>query len=171
MKKTTWTYTEKELRNALKMPKSSTGKGYKKKNRIRWTAKEEKYLMSNIADLGIETVSINLKRSPIAVRSKFLRLSGLIDKKGRMTTSLKDNPINKLIPVIPENKMSKKAEVTVEEPVKVVTKVKEKSQTKKVQEVKNNAETKKVDRTSIIALVFSLLSLGLSALVILKFIL
>lgn len=142
MKKETWIYKEKDIRKALKS--SIT----KRPGKMRWTREEEKYLMDNIAEIGIEAVSRHLKKSPIAVRSKFLRLSGLINKKGRMTVSLRNNPINKMIPVIPESKF-------------------------------NNSSTQSIDTQSlpvsnnktitILALTLSLISIAISVLTVLKF--
>ena len=114
---------------------------------MRWTREEEKYLMDNIAEIGIEAVSRHLKKSPIAVRSKFLRLSGLINKKGRMTVSLRNNPINKMIPVIPESKFNNNTQSIDTQSLPV-----------------SNNKT-----ITILALTLSLISIAISVLTVLKF--
>ena len=141
MKKETWIYKEKDLRKTLKS--SIT----RKPNKMRWTREEEKYLMDNIAEIGIEAVSRHLKKSPIAVRSKFLRLSGLINKKGRMTVSLRNNPINKMIPVIPESKFNNNTQSIDTQSLPV-----------------SNNKT-----ITILALTLSLISIAISVLTVLKF--
>lgn len=141
MKKETWIYKEKDLKKALKS--SIT----RRPGKMRWTREEEKYLMDNIAEVGIEAVSRHLKKSPIAVRSKFLRLSGLINKKGRMTVSLRNNPINKMIPVIPESKFNNNTQSTNTQSLPV-----------------SNNKT-----ITILALTLSLISIAISVLTVLKF--
>lgn len=86
MKEKTWAMSDKQFKDALRAKKVSHSKTLK----FRWTQQEEEYLMKNIGKLGVHAVSRNLRRTPIAIRAKFLRLAGIIDKNGRMTVSLVD---------------------------------------------------------------------------------
>lgn len=71
------------MNTRVKKKNKSTGK-------LRWTKDEEKYLMENLPKLGVNVVSSQLRRTPSAIRTRFMRVAGIIDKSGRILVSLKE---------------------------------------------------------------------------------
>ena len=167
MKKETWVYKEKDLKSALR----NTKKVFKPK--FRWTPTEERYLLDNLPKIGLKAVSKGLRRSPVAVRSKFLRLTNIIDKNGRMTVSLKDNASNnkgikeEYILIARELMKSDSRKVNVKPSVAVI-------KTNKNKDVKDNKvdkNTKNINGLVVFSVIMSSISVIVSLLLILKFIL
>ena len=179
MEEKAWVYNDKEFRKALTRGKKTTQRSKKVnvKPKFRWTVDEEKYLLENLPKIGLKEVSKGLRRSPVAVRSKFLRLTNIINKEGRMNVSLKEgykksNGIKEEYILMakqinnefkkPSHKQNKK--MTVKEEIKVTN-----EQPKS--EVKMGVTKKNDNRLAVASIIISLISLFTSFSILLKAIL